>query len=257
MVAWAESMPPSSACSQLHSWMFLVTWRWVVRHGRPLELRRRRHVLLRTHVGPDDAAQLDGGVGSGGHLGRKVAVLRLVHHVHALPVHVELPAVVHAAQAAVFVAAQPQRHQAVRAELVKQADAPVGVAECHQFLAQQLDPNRLSVRLRQLPGQQGGHPVAAHQFAHGRACPDLRERHIFCLRNHSAYLLWMTVRVAANVLICYAGVVDTVKSQHMVWQGCKNDHDGNTERCSGYPDSQGYPADQVDAMIELVKPSSS
>ena len=177
-------------------------------------------------------AQLDGGVGSGRHLGRKVAVLRFVHHVHALAVHVELPAVVHAAQAAVFVAAQPQRHQAVRAELVKQADAPVGVAESDQFLAQQLDPHRLSVGLRQLPGQQRGHPVAAHQFTHGRAGPDLRERHILCLRNHRAYLLWMVVRVAANGSICYAGGADTVESQHIAWRGCKNDHYDNTERCS-------------------------
>ena len=168
------------------------------RNGGPFELRRRGHVFLRSHVGPDDAAQLDGGVGGGRHLGREVAVLGFIHHVHALPVHVELPAVVHAAQAAVFVAAQPQRHQAVRAELVKQADAPVSVPEGHQFLAQQLQAHRLSVRLRQFPGQQGRHPVAAHEFAHGRAGADLRERHIFCLRNHRAYLLWMGARVAAN-----------------------------------------------------------
>ena len=155
-----------------------------VRHGGPLELRRRRRMLLRPHVSPDDAAQLHGGVGGGGHLGREVAVGGFVHHVGALAVDVEFPAVIHAAQAAFLVASQPQRRQPVGTQFFQQADASVGVAESDQLLAQELDADRLAVGLGQLPREQGGHPVAAHQLAHGSPGADLGQRNVISLRNH-------------------------------------------------------------------------
>ena len=141
-------------------------------------------MLFWPHVGPDDAAQFHGRVGGGGHLGREIAVGRLVHHVGALAVDVELPAVIDAAQAAFFVAPQPQRRQPVGAQFLQQADASVGVAEGDQLLAQQLDANRLAVGFGQFPRQQSGHPVAAHQLAHGGTGADLGQRDVISLRNH-------------------------------------------------------------------------
>ena len=77
------------------------------RHLGPLEIRRRWRLAARlAQVGPDYAALLQGGVGGDAHLGVKVAVRGFVHHIQAVAVHVELPAVVHAAEAALLVATQ-------------------------------------------------------------------------------------------------------------------------------------------------------
>ena len=75
-------------------------------------------------------------------LSLKLRALRLVHHVHAAAVDVELPAVVDAAQPALLVAAEEERGAAVRAELVEQPDPALRVAEGHQVLAQQLHAHR-------------------------------------------------------------------------------------------------------------------
>ena len=47
------------------------------RHLRPLEVGQRWHVLARPHVGPDDAAQFDGGVGRGADFVGEAASCRL------------------------------------------------------------------------------------------------------------------------------------------------------------------------------------
>ena len=95
------------------------------RRLRPGEFRQRRHVLHRAEIGPDDAAQLGGRIRGEAHLVLEVVLFRLVHHVDAGAGHVELPAVIDAAQAAFFVAPEEQRRAAVRAEFVDQADAAV------------------------------------------------------------------------------------------------------------------------------------
>ena len=168
------------------------------RHGGPLEFGRGRHMFRRAHIGPDDAAEFQGGVGGGGHFGGEVAVGGLVHHIYALAVDVEFPAVIDAAESAFLVAAQPEGGQAVGAEFLQEADASLGVAESDQLLAQQLEAHGVAVRFRQFPGQQGGHPVAAHQVAHSGAGADAGQGDVVGLRNHSfaCLLCWLGFRAA-------------------------------------------------------------
>ena len=140
------------------------------RYGCPFKVgRRRRLATLFAHVGPDHAAPLDGRVGLDSDLGVEVAVRRFVHHVQAIAVHVELPAVINAAQATSLVAAEEKGSQSVGAVLVQQSHLAIGVPEGDQILAQQPDSHRGTVGFGQFRGEQGGHPVAAHDFAHGRA----------------------------------------------------------------------------------------
>ena len=165
-------MPPSRPCSQLLSWMTFETCRcvggaWV--HANFGSGGRRSSAA---QVGPDHATHLHRGIGRGTDLVGEAELLGLVHHVHAPAVDVELPAVVHAAQAAVLVAAEEERHPPVRAVLLEQADLAPAVAEGHQLLAQELDAHRWAIGLRQLPRQERRHPVPAHRGAHGGAGAD-------------------------------------------------------------------------------------
>jgi hypothetical protein len=93
-------------------------------------------------VGPDQAAPLPDRVGARAQALLELVLGRLVRHVDALPVDVELPAVVDAAQAALLVAAEEQAGTAVRAELVEPAEAALAVAEGDQPLAEQADTHR-------------------------------------------------------------------------------------------------------------------
>src|SRR5690242_12103441 len=134
----------------------------------PLEIRERRLFFRWAHVDPDDAAELDAWV----RLeldAAPYALARLRGQVHALAGHVVLPAMIGTAQAAFFVAAEPERYAAMGAELVDDADAPFAVAEGDQLLAEQLHAHRRAVALRQLPVEQRRDPVAPEKLAHRRA----------------------------------------------------------------------------------------
>ena len=114
---------------------------------------------------PDDISELKGGIGSGVDL--LLELHGLVHLIDAVAVDVELPAVVDAAEAALFVPAEPEGGAAVGAELVEEADAPVGVTEGDEAFAEEPHPDGRTVRLRQLPGEEGRHPVPSHDLTHG------------------------------------------------------------------------------------------
>jgi hypothetical protein len=73
------------------------------------------------------------------------------------------------AQAAFLVAAEPQRHAAMRAEFVDEAEASLRIAECHHALAEAFHAHRRAIALGQLPRQQHGQPIAAKQVSHRRA----------------------------------------------------------------------------------------
>src|SRR5205823_1088941 len=79
------------------------------------DVREGRRYFTGAHVGPDDAVALDAGIGGCLDLGPEVAFGRLRRHVDALPRDIELPAVVNAAQAFFFIAAEEQRRTAVGA----------------------------------------------------------------------------------------------------------------------------------------------
>ena len=132
----------------------------------------------------------------------EAAFLGLGGHLDALAGHVELPAVIGAAQAALLVAAEPQRDAAMGAELVDQAVAAAAVAERDQPLGQQLHPHRRAVVLGQLLGQQRRHPVAAEQLAHRRPRTGLGDEIVLFLPEHShpPALRRALVTVATNSL---------------------------------------------------------
>ena len=122
-------MPPSSACSQLHSSMTLETCRRLSSHLRPGEFRRRRHLVDRAEIGPHQPAQFDGRIGGEVDVLLELVLRRLVELIDAVAFDVEFPAVIDAAQPAFLVAPEKQRHPAVRAEFIHQPDPTFGVAE--------------------------------------------------------------------------------------------------------------------------------
>src|SRR6266536_3903670 len=80
---------------------------------RPFELRQFRHRRLRTHVRPDHAAGLAGGIRRLADLVFEAALSRLIGHVNAGACHVKLPAVIHATQSALL-ALRPKNSEAPR-----------------------------------------------------------------------------------------------------------------------------------------------
>ena len=72
---------------------------------RPLE---GGHLLRRAHIGPDHAAAFLNRVGPVLHLLAEGAARRLGGHVDAIALHVEFPAVIEAAQAALFIAPEEE-----------------------------------------------------------------------------------------------------------------------------------------------------
>ena len=136
-----------------------------LRHLRPLELGHRRLQLGRAHVDPDDVAHLRRGVGGDLHLVLEVALGGLGGHVDAVAVHVELPAVVDAAQPGLLVAAEEEAGATVRAVVVDDAHDAIGVAECDELLAQQLQSHGGAVGIGQLPVEQSGDPESPHHVA--------------------------------------------------------------------------------------------
>src|SRR5207244_7538249 len=76
---------------------------------------------------------------------------------------------IRAAQAVFLVAPEPERHAAVRAELVDQAEAILRVAKCYEFFRKNLYPDGRAIGLGQLGGEQRRQPVAAEELAHRRA----------------------------------------------------------------------------------------
>src|SRR5439155_16635571 len=105
--------------------------------------------------------------------------------VDALPGDVVFPAVIRAAQAAVLVAAEPERHAAMRAELLHQADAAFAVAPGDERLAEELDAHRRAVGLGYITRQHRRQPVAPEKTAHQRPGPGARQRFVVLSANHS------------------------------------------------------------------------
>ena len=145
------------------------------RDGGEIHLRQRRHMLRRTEVGPDVVAPLAHRIGGDLHPRQQAVVGRPVlghrRNVQAVAVHVELPAVVGAAQAAVLVAAKEQVGAPVRTARLDQADAALAVAEGEQVFAEDGGALGRAVGPLQFAREQDGHPEAAEQIAHRRARP--------------------------------------------------------------------------------------
>ncbi len=136
--------------------------------GGEFPFRQRRLLIGRAHIGPQHRPALHQRVGLELDLAAEAALDRLGGDVGALPGHVVFPAVIGAAQPPFLVAAEPERHAAVGAELVDQTVLAVAVAEGEQPLRQDLHPHRRAIVFRQLLDQQRRQPIGAEQLAHRR-----------------------------------------------------------------------------------------
>ena len=115
---------------------------------------------------------------------RNEAVGRLGRHLDHVAIHVELPAVIEAAQPAFFVAGKQQRGAPVRAIFVEHAEAALAVAEHDEILAEQPHLDRRAVGLRHFLRQAGRNPVAAHDLAHRRVAFDAAQQIVFFGGHH-------------------------------------------------------------------------
>ena len=163
------------------------------RQRRPFELRERRLQFRRPHIGPQNPAALDQRIGLQLDLAAEAAFGRLRRHLDALAGVVVFPAVIGAAQPVVLVPPEPQRHAAMRAELVGQRETALRVAPGQQPLGQKLDPHRRAFVLRQLLGVHRRNPIAAEHLAHrragaglGRECVLLRPEHEVLLESRAS-----------------------------------------------------------------------
>ena len=114
----------------------------------------------------------------------EVIFFRLVHHVDAGAFDVELPAVIDAAQPAFLVTAEIEAGEAVRTQLIQQADAALAVPEGHQILAQKADAGGRAIRAGDFAGEQRRHPIAPQRVAHRRAWSDPGDDFVFFFRQH-------------------------------------------------------------------------
>jgi hypothetical protein len=115
----------------------------------------------------------------------ELVLLRLVQLIDAGAADVELPAVIDAAQAALLVAPEVERHAAMRAIFLDEADAALGVAEGDELLAHQLDAHRRPIRLGDLARQTGGDPIAPHRIAHRRSGAGAGDQLVLFLGKHA------------------------------------------------------------------------
>src|SRR5499427_2303230 len=148
-----------------------------MRHPRPFESRKRRLELRRTHIDPDNVAQLDARIGRQLDLPAESARLGLGGNLGALTGDVVFPAVIGAAQPVLLVAAEPERYAAVGAELVDHAHAPLRVAKRQQPFRKKLDAHRRPIRLAHLLRQQRRNPIAPKQTGPGTPMGDLFRRY--------------------------------------------------------------------------------
>jgi len=164
------------------------------RHLGPLESRRRRHPLAWSHIGPDHPAGLRRRVGRQADL--VAELLRFVHLIDAVAVDVELPAMIDAAQARLFVAPEPQRGAPMGAEFIDEADAAPAVAKTDEALAEQPDTYRRAVRLGQFAREKRRDPVSPQHVTHRGSGPGPRHQLVVFACQHRCVPLFEMVGAA-------------------------------------------------------------
>ncbi|MCY1165339.1 hypothetical protein D9M73_52450 [compost metagenome] len=176
-----------------------------VRRGRPGRRLELGTGFRWTHVGPHKTTPLLRRISQVLDLLCHAAGCRLRHHLHYIAVHVHLPAVVKATQAAVLIAAKHQRHTPVRAVFVHHAHAAIGVAKHNQVFAEHLRLDGRAVRLADFFNQAYRRPVAAHQLAHGRLAFHAAQQFIFFVGQHVQYpsnaLIWNLLQNCLQIQI--------------------------------------------------------
>jgi hypothetical protein len=74
---------------------------------------------------------------------------------------------------------RPKYSATMRAELLDQPDAALGVTERQQVLAEQTDAGRGAIGFGDLAREQRGNPVHPHRIAHRGALPDPGDEFVF------------------------------------------------------------------------------
>src|SRR5581483_8417206 len=154
----------------------------------PPEVRERRLLLLRAHVDPDHVALLHDREGSVLDVEAHPALGRLAGSLQDVPVHVDLPAVVEAADPALLVSAEEEGGLTVGTTLFHDADMTVAVAKCNEVLAEEPDADWVTVRLRQLLRETTRHPCPADELAHWGPGPGSHDQFCIFHRQHGSAL---------------------------------------------------------------------
>ena len=139
--------------------------------------------LVRAQIREDHAAALDARVGEMTHFVFVRALRRLGRHLEHAARDVEEPAVVEAAQAAVFDSAVAEIGAAMRAQKAEQSRPAGIVAEENEILAE--DSHRLGRAAgRQLRRERDRMPVLAHERAARRTGSGLRDEIVLFFGQH-------------------------------------------------------------------------
>jgi hypothetical protein len=163
----------------------------------------RRLLLFRAEIGPHHAASLDDGIGGRPEL-RRLAVRWIVHDLQHLAVGAEFPAVIEAANAAIFHAAQRQRRGAMDAEFVEHADLAVAATEHDKVLAEQPLRNRRTARRGQPVRRADRQPEAPEQGPHRRSRANPAKPVILFARHHGRLSSLVDMLFSAGtVLRCF------------------------------------------------------
>ena len=160
--------------------------RW---HQRPFQVRECGLVLGRPHIGPDEIAAFDAGIGLRSDLILHIAARRHAGNVEAGSVDVEFDPVIDAAQSAFLVAPIEQGCGPVRAVFAQQARISRAVAKKNKIFTQKPHAHWRSIRLFDLVGKSCGNPIPPHQAAHGGPGAHTREQSILFSRQHLPLLL--------------------------------------------------------------------
>ena len=198
-------MSPSSACIQLHSRIVLARCAHsLVRQHVGLELGQRRR---RPRAGPCRPRPRRCARAPGRHCTRtlflKFDLGRLGRHVDAGAGHVELPAVVDAAQAVFLVAPEEQRGAAVRAGVLRRR-RPCRTWRGRRSGSRPADARAAAgSRARQLVRAQRRYPVLAHQVAHRRAGADATQH----------FVVWMLSMAVISLSSVYAAILNLLENE--------------------------------------------
>jgi hypothetical protein len=156
-------------------------------HDR-LDFRQRRRVVLPlTEIGKDQPPGFTGFVGHGRSARRILRLVFQVRLVETFAVHIEFPAVISAANAAMLITSEEQRGTAVRTAVIHHPHAPFGVAEPDQFFAEDHQPHRIAIG-NQFGRHANGNPELTEEFPHQRAFAHPAKVDIFFCGDHALLL---------------------------------------------------------------------
>ena len=141
----------------------------------------------RPHIRPDHLGEFTRRVSLDAHLALIRGIGWHVRHLDAVTVEIEFPAVVDAANCAIFVAAEKQIRSAVRTGRLHQTDTPVAGAESDQVFVHHLDANWRAILLRQFTRQSDRLPEVAEVAAHRGVRAGARQEFVVFTAQHGGF----------------------------------------------------------------------